>query len=279
MSSTTRSSSAPARRRTAVVAGVAAVALAAGILGAAAPAHAATYGTISAHRGGEWGPDNSMSAFKGALAAGIKDIEGDVYFTTDDVGVFSHDNLLGANCSPRLTITTSSWAAISGVRCSGEQPAKLADVMRAFKASPNTAAVLRVESKHPAGQATTTRQADARLLAQRVSEGGMAGRAIIQDFDWRNTAPAIHGFSSTMKVSCLEADVSTADVTTADGKRCYDVSYNHANWHDGLNARIHTAGMQVAVYTVNSSTTFRHFRDDLHANVIITDLPNAARSW
>lgn len=37
--------------------------------------------------------------------------------------------------------------------------------------------------------------------------------------------------------------------------------------------------MQLAVYTVDSASTFRRFRTDLHANVIITDTPGAALSW
>ena len=244
----------------------------------AAPAEAATYGTISAHRGGGWGPDNSLKAFKGALAANIDDIEGDVYFTTDDVAVFRHDNSLSA-CGLNRTITGSSWAQIDQVRCSGEPLARLTDVAAAFRASPNTNAVLRVELKHPASQTAAAAQAHARLLVSRLVDRGIAGRSIIQDFDWRTTAATIHAARSTMRVSCLESSVTDAEVATADSKGCYDLSYNYANWRDGLNATIHGKGMKVAVWTVNSASTFTRFRDDLHANVIITDYPGAAKGW
>lgn len=260
-------------------AAVLAVAVACGSLVATAlPAQAATYGTISAHRGGGWGPDNSMKAFTGALGAEIRDIEGDVYFTTDDVGVFHHDNALG-DCHSARTITGSSWAQLIGLRCTDGVPlAKLADVLRAFRASSNTSAVLRVEVKHH-GESAAGQQAAARLLVQRLAEQNMVGRAVIQDFNWRTTAATIHAASSSARVSCLETDVRAADIPTAKSQGCHDLSYNYTNWRDGLNEAIHTRGMLVAVYTVNSAATFRRFRTDLHANVIITDTPGAALGW
>lgn len=252
----------------------------AGVLafGVAVPAQAATYGTVSAHRGGGWGPDNSMQAFRGALGAGIKDIEGDVYFTTDDVGVFHHDNALG-DCHSSRSITGSTWAQLIGLRCSEGQPlAKLADVLRAFRASSNQTAVLRVEVKHH-GESTAAQQAAAKLLVQRLGEQSMIARAIIQDFNWRTTAAAIHAASPTARVSCLQADVSDADISAAKRLHCYDISYNYLRWRDGLHAAIHNQGMLVAVYTIDSEPTFKRFNTELHANVIITDYPGAALGW
>ena len=219
-----------------------------------------------------------MKAFAGALGAGIRDIEGDVYFTTDDIGVFHHDNTL-TDCHSNRTITGSTWAQLTGLRCAEGVPlAKLADVLRVFLASKNTSAVLRVEVKHH-GESVAGQQAAARRLVQRLREKNMLGRAVIQDFNWRTTAATIRAASPGVRLSCLEAAVTSAEITTAKSKGCTDLSYKYTNWRDGLNADIHTAGLKVAVYTINSESTFRRFRTDLHADVIITDTPGAALGW
>lgn len=238
---------------------------------------AATYGKVSAHRGGDYGIDNSLTAIKGALSHGVKDIEGDVYFTTDHVGVLHHDDSL-QSCHSSRTITGSTWAQVSALRCAdGARPAKLADALRAFLASSNKSAVFRVEVKHH-GESAAGQRAAAKLLVQRLAEKNMTGRAIVQDFAWRNTAATIHAAHPGIRVSCLEKSVSAADVTTAKSKNCYDVSYNAANWHTGLHAAIHGKGMQVAVWTVDTKAQFTKLRS-LHANVIITDVPSQALHW
>jgi glycerophosphoryl diester phosphodiesterase len=241
-----------------------------------APGQAA-YGLISAHRGGDWGPDNSLAAFEGALAADLRDIEGDVHFTTDDVAVLGHDDSLSA-CGQDGTVSASSWAQLEQVRCSGEPLARLSEVAAAFRGSPNRAAVLRVELKHPAGQVDPEARADAALLVSRLVEYGVADRSVVQDFEWRTTAATVHAALGTMRLSCLESEVSDADVAAARSEGCYDVSYDHTTGRDGLNESIHGAGMRVAVWTVDSPDAFAHVRDE-GADVIITDSPEAARDW
>lgn len=249
----------------------------AGMLGVTGTA-AAAYGTISAHRGGGWGPDNSLKAINGALGAGIRDIEGDVYFTTDDVGVMHHDNSL-TDCHSSRTITTSTWAQLISLRCAEGVPlAKLADVLRAFLASSNKSAIFRVEVKHH-GESAAQQQAYAKLLVQRLQEKGMQGRAIVQDFNWGTTIGTLHAAQPGLRVSCLQTSVSSAVINAAKSKGCYDISYNYKNWYDGIDEQIHLAGMQAAVYTINDKATFQRFRDDYHANVIITDIPGQALGW
>lgn len=241
-------------------------------------ATASSYGKVSAHRGGDYGIDNSLKAFKGALSHGIKDIEGDVYFTTDGVGVTHHDNSL-SDCHSSRTITGSTWAQVMKLRCAdGARPAKLADVLRAFLASSNKTAVFRVEVKHH-GESAAAQRAAAKLLVQRLEEKNMTGRAIVQDFSWRNTAATIHAAHPGIRVSCLETDMNLSEVPSAKAKGCYDVSYSAAHWHKGLDEAIHKSGMQVAVWTVDSKATFDKFRDAYHANVIITNVPSKARGW
>lgn len=82
--------------------------------------------------------------------------------------------------------------------------AQLADVLRAFKASSNKTAVLRVEVKHH-DESGAAQQAAARLIVQRLGEQSMIGRAIIQDFNWRTTASTIHAAGSSARVSCCAA--------------------------------------------------------------------------
>lgn len=245
-------------------------------------AGSSTSTAVSAHRGGDYGANNSSAAFRGALARGVQDVEGDVFFTTDHVGVMHHDDVLDDCGDSARTVTGSTWAQLADLRCAGDaHPATLTDVRHTFRSSPNTTAVFRVEVKHH-GEPLPAQQANARLLVRRLNEQGMLGRSIVQDFNWSTTAPAIRSQAASVgqrvRISCLQFRVSRDVIDAASRAGCTDISYNADTWYDGLHTAIHAAGMKVAVYTVDSKAMFTTFRA-LHADVIITDYPSRAAHW
>lgn len=240
-------------------------------------ASGASHVTVSAHRGGDYGADNSLATFRGALSHGLQDIEGDVHFTTDHVGVMHHDDTL-TDCHSTRTITGSSWAQLKTLQCEGgSRPALLSEVLDAFRKSTNRSAVLRIEVKHH-GESVADQRAAARLLVRRLVAAKMTGRAIVQDFEWRTTATTIRAASPGIRISCLESDASSEAIAEAKTQHCHDVSNKASNWYDGLNGDIHSADMQVAVWTVDSEADFVRARDR-HADVIITDVPSKALHW
>ncbi|MGI8415357.1 MAG: hypothetical protein ACR2P2_03955 [Nakamurella sp.] len=68
-------------------------------------------------------------------------------------------------------------------------------------------------------------------------------------FNWRITAATINAASPGARVSCLESTITDAEIGTAKSYGCYDISYDYHHWRDGLDAKIHTQGMLVAVCT------------------------------
>ncbi|WP_446665941.1 glycerophosphodiester phosphodiesterase [Flexivirga sp. B27] len=275
----------PARHSTAAVGAVAACCLAlagcgsdsTGTSAGSPSASGASRVTVSAHRGGDYGADNSLAAFRGALSHGVQDIEGDVHFTTDHVGVMHHDDTL-TDCHSTRTITGSSWAQLKTLQCEvGSRPALLSEVLDAFRKSTNRSAVLRIEVKHH-GESAADQRAAARLLVGRLVAAKMTDRAIVQDFEWRTTAATIQAASPGIRISCLASDVSSEAIAEAKTQHCHDVSSKASNWHDGLDRDIHGAGMQVAVWTVDSEADFVRAKNR-HADVIITDVPRKALHW
>jgi glycerophosphoryl diester phosphodiesterase len=201
----------PARFRAALAAAVIA---AAPLLGAPSSAHAFD---LQGHRGARGlAPENTLPAFAAALTLGVTTLELDTGVTSDGVVVVSHepwphpdtargpDGAWLAAHGPAILSTT--YAELSrydvgrlnpasgyGKRYPEQKPVdgtripKLADLFALVKRSGNTTVRFNIETKIDphAPQATLPPEAFARALVAAIREGGMAGRASIQSFDWR----------------------------------------------------------------------------------------------
>ncbi|WP_091287462.1 glycerophosphodiester phosphodiesterase [Amycolatopsis xylanica] len=87
-----------------------------------------------AHRGwhlGELeGMENSLSAFRRAVAEGYRYVETDVHATSDGVVVVHHDDLLDRTTDGSGPISGQTWAQLRGVKVGGrEQISRLEDVL------------------------------------------------------------------------------------------------------------------------------------------------------
>lgn len=258
------------------------VLLGAGQVTGAGTAEAAEHrASVSAHRGGsDFGPPNSLRAVRGALEAGVRDVEVDVWFTSDAVAVLRHDDSL-AGCrgaEAGATVTGSTLAALRPVRCGGRPIATLRQVAGVVRTSRLSGATLRVEAKHGPDDTFRKARADAALLARRVVDLGIGGRTVIADLRWRGTAAAVHGVRSGLRVSCLQPRLGAGDIAEAARAACFDLTYD---WYDNVNrraknARIHAAGLRVVAFTINQAAAARAARRS-GVDVIITDRPELVR--
>ncbi|MEI6106844.1 MAG: glycerophosphodiester phosphodiesterase [Opitutae bacterium] len=87
---------------------------------------------IIAHRGASAAaPENTLAAFRAALALKVDGIELDVQLTRDGVPVVFHDTTLRRLTGTRGRLTAKSWAELATLRIQGtERIPRLVDVLR-----------------------------------------------------------------------------------------------------------------------------------------------------
>ncbi len=86
-----------------------------------------------AHRGGSnvW-PQNTMTAFEGAVGLGYRHLETDVQATSDGVLAVFHDDDLAPLSDRQGRISEMTWAEVSRARVGGEPIPRLEELLDAF---------------------------------------------------------------------------------------------------------------------------------------------------
>ena len=226
------------------------------VAGAAGGATSLSAFDLEGHRGARGlAPENTLAAFRKALAIGVTTLETDVAITRDLVPVISHDPLLnpdlardasGAWISPpgapiqsltaaelraydigRLKPDTAyakglpSQQPVDGQRFPG-----LREVLDLAKA--NAPVRLNVELKTTpdnAGQ-TVDPTTFARIVVNAVRAADMTSRVTIQPFDWRGLVAA-KGIAPEIETACLTIAAGGMNTMTADAQ-------GRSPWHAGL---------------------------------------------
>jgi len=223
---------------------------------AAAPAAALD---LQGHRGARGlAPENTLAAFRTALAIGVTTIETDVAVTRDDVLVLSHD----PDLNPALVRDGGAWLPARGPAIRSLSLAELAryDVGRTDPASkygrqwpqqrpadgeriPTFAALaalvrdtgvrLDLEMKITPDAAVPTADPEtfARLLVRAVTEAGLAPRTTLQSFDWR-TLRAAKAIAPAIDTACLTSESPGFDTVRPDASGA-------SPWHAGLSLGAH----------------------------------------
>ena len=247
------------------------------------------------HRGGAalW-PENTLLAFRNAIALGAQTLEFDVHGTADgDVAVI-HDPTVdrttnGTGAVAALSVADLRRLRIKGVdgRLTDEWVPTLREVLAL--AAPAGAALL-VEVNTPAaavayerveGEATATAGArydglEARVLAQ-LREAGVAKRAIVMAFnpalvaEVRRLAP---GQLTALLVERRHAEAVRATpaepVAWAARAGANFLGVHHSLCDATMVAAARAAGIMLGVYTVNDEADMRRLAD-LGVDVIISD--------
>lgn len=218
---------------------------------------------VEGHRGARGlAPENTLAAFRTALAIGVTTIETDLAVTRDGVVVISHNPRLSGDITrdadgrflagegPRIHDLTYAELARYDIgrlnpqssygrqfpqqRASdGERFPRLDEVFELVKTS-GKPVKLNIETKLTPDRPEDAPAPDAfaRLVLERVRAAGMTDRVTIQSFDWRTLA-AMKKLAPEVRTSCLTIETGNSNnVEPRDG---------HASaWTAGFDLR--TAG-------------------------------------
>ena len=209
---------------------------------------AATAFDLEGHRGTRGlAPENTMAAFKRALAIGVTTIETDLAVTRDDVLVISHDPFLNPDvvrgpdgqwltakgpAIRTLTLTELKRHEIGrlnpGSRYAAQFPdqksadgerfptlVELIDLVKAHDASTR----LNIETKiTPLDPAQTVDAASfAKLVVDAVRASGMTDRVTVQSFDWR-TLVEVKKLAPEIPLACLTIETENSDNVKSVGE-------------------------------------------------------------
>jgi glycerophosphoryl diester phosphodiesterase len=286
---------------------------------------------IQGHRGARGlAPENTLPAFTRALAVGVSTLELDCGITRDGIVVVSHDPAL----NPDLTRTAKGrWLEGQGaairqltyaelqrydvgrikpgsayanrfpaqVAADGTQIPRLADVFALVRRSGNETVRFNIETKVSplAPDQTTTPEDFARKLVAAVRAGGMAGRTVIQSFDWR-TLQVVQQEAPDIPTVYLSAQQSFTDniraherdspwsagfhvsrfggsiprAVKATGGAVWSPYYREATRDNVREAQ--ALGLKVVVWTVNTEANIREMIE-LGVDGIISDYPDRLR--
>jgi glycerophosphoryl diester phosphodiesterase len=267
-------------------ASVAAVALALATTLVITLATAAERPLIAAHRGGAllW-PENSLLAFRNALALGVEFLETDVHLTADGEVVVLHDPTLDRTTTGRGAVSSAKLADLAGIRLkaadggvTGERIPRLAELLDLLAPSP---AQLLLEIKVGEGRAAYPGIEEkvlglvrARGLRDRVFimafEEATLARVRVLDAESRTVFLVSRGRVQASGVAPREA------VRWATAVRATVLGIDHRAIDADVVAAARAAGVRVAAWTVNEERDLRRVLG-LGVDVVISDRPDLAR--
>jgi len=241
---------------------------------------------IAAHRGGSalW-PENSLLAFRSAIALGCDLLELDVHQGRDGVVAVIHDATVERTTDGRGAVASLTAADLRGLRLRGldgtssaEHVPTLEEVLAAVAPSP---AGLLIEVKGPS-PAERYDELEERVLAA-VTAAGLQARATIMAFDPR-VIVRVRELLPRMRTSFLvdRAAVEPAGVppeVTIDWARetgATDVGLQYSLLNERVVAAARAASLTLGVWTVNEESAMRRMLA-LGVDVLTTDRPDLAR--
>ncbi len=269
-------------RRAAARAGAAALALLAAGVAVSGPAAAspAPRPAIAAHRGGAllW-PENSLTAFRGALALGVDLVEMDVHQTRDGEVVVLHDATLERTTTGRGPVAALAWPELLGVTLRGtasERLPRLAEVLALV--APTRAGVLLEIKTGPHGAPYP--EIEARTLAL-LAAAGLEGRTTVMAFEWatlerfRARSPALRLTGLVSRYDAVRLGGIAAAAERLRGLGANDLGVERTLLGPEAIAAAHGAGLTIGVWTVNQPDELRRA---LAADVdyVTTDRPDLA---
>jgi glycerophosphoryl diester phosphodiesterase len=241
---------------------------------------------VAAHRGGAalW-PENSLTAFRGAIALGVDALEFDVHLTADGEPVVIHDATLDRTTTGSGPVRAMTTAELRTVRLldragmpSEERVPSLAEVLDL--AMPSSAMVLPeikvdlLRGRYP--------EIETRVVGLLLGRGFL-GRASVQSFDEatlrrvRALAPGLRTMLLVSRVRVAAQGASGADaVRWVQDVGATDLGVDFRLIDGDLMTAARAAGVRVAAWTVNADDDLRRMAA-LGVDIVMTDRPDRAR--
>ncbi|HUF91075.1 MAG TPA: glycerophosphodiester phosphodiesterase family protein [Candidatus Limnocylindria bacterium] len=248
----------------------------------AAPA-AAARPLVAAHRGGAllW-PENSLLAYRNALALGVDYLETDVHLTADGEIVILHDPTLERTTTGRGAVRASSLGALAEMRLkaadgtvTGERIPMLGELLDLL--APSSARLL-LEIKAGAGREAYPGIEEKALAL--VKARGLLDRVVVMAFEddtVRRVRALEPGVRTTLLVGRVRAERARAwpaeAVRWATDAGATDLGIFYRLVDAGLVQAARAAGLRVAAWTVNEEADIRRVLD-LGVDLVISDRPD-----
>jgi glycerophosphoryl diester phosphodiesterase len=235
---------------------------------------------IAAHRGGAslW-PENSLTAFRGALGLGVDLVELDVHQTRDGEVVVLHDPTLERTTTGRGAVRDRTWTELAtvSVRGTADEPLpRLAEVLALIGPAP-VGLLLEIKTG-PSGERYPG--IEERVLAL-VRAAGLIDRTTVMAFDWA-ILERLRTLSAPIRLTGLlsrrEADQLGGVGSAAVRVRALgadDLGIEQTLLTPEAVRAAHDAGLSIGVWTVNEP---EELRQALAAGVdyVTTDRPDLA---
>jgi glycerophosphoryl diester phosphodiesterase len=235
---------------------------------------------VVAHRGNSAvAPQNTLAAFESAWRAGADSVEIDVQLTADGEVVVIHDDtvdattsgtgaLAGLDLADVRALDAGSWFAAA---YAGQRVPTFAEVVELLLARPGMALLLEVKGSWTADQV--------RRLTEPLRDAGLTDRVVAQSF-WPETVAALRdadpGLRRGLLVASLDDDL-LARCAELEVMTCNPLGALLAE-DPGVVGRLHDAGVQVTVWTLNEPDQWAE-AVRLGVDGIITDRPDRLAGW
>ena len=238
---------------------------------------------IIGHRGASAvAPENTMAAFREAIAAGCDGIEFDVRLTRDGIPVTIHDNTLRRTAGLPARVADLTWAEIKQIDVgtwftrgeksfTNETVPSLEELLTLFETNDLLIVLeMKCESRreHPPLAEACCRLVNEHLLKERV---------IVECFDL-TALPIVKIIDPEIKTAALfEPSFSLSDQRIVDETMEVGSSVlapHHRLARQSLVEKAKLAGLQVAVWTVDDTAWIAHARS-IGVNALITNDPAA----
>lgn len=258
----------------------------AGVAAAQQAPHIVAQPLIAAHRGGAalW-PENSLAAFRGAIALGVDALEFDVHLTADGEPMVIHDPTLDRTTTMRGLVRETAREALGAARLRDAAGAATEERVPTLAEVLDVAAAARIDVL-PEIKLDSRRQPypgiEERVL-ERLRGRGLLARATVQSFDAatlrrvRALEPAVRTMFLVSRTRLTATGVTAEDsVLWARDVGATDLGIDHRLVDAGVVAVARAAGVRLSVWTVNAEADLLRVRE-LGVDVVMTDHPDLAR--
>ncbi|HEX9821796.1 MAG TPA: glycerophosphodiester phosphodiesterase family protein [Methylomirabilota bacterium] len=241
---------------------------------------------VAAHRGGAllW-PENSLLAFRNAIALGVDMLETDVHLTADDEVVVLHDPTLDRTTTGRGAVRDARLADLAPLRLraadgapTGEPIPTLAQVLDLVAGARGVGLLLEVKvdahrSRYPGIEEKALALVRARGLLDRTPIMAFQPETVRRVRELEPAARTVllvsRGRTERERASAAEAVRLTQEAGAAW------LGINHRLLDADVAAAARRAGVGVAAWTVNQASDLRRVLD-LGVDVVISDQPDLA---
>jgi glycerophosphoryl diester phosphodiesterase len=219
--------------------------------------------------------ENSLSAFRRAVAEGYRYVETDVHATSDGVVVVHHDSRLDRTTDRTGVIAQQSWAQVSHAKVGGREPiARLEDVLEELPEAHLNIDVKTASAVEPFLRTIDRAGAYDRVAAASFSDSRLAkmrklaGPKLVTSLGPRSVAAILAGGRfPLLRLGFLARGAMAQVPVRQGGLTIVDKAFLFA---------ANRAGIEVHTWTINDADQMRELLD-LGVHGIVTDRPDVLR--